>query len=159
MRGCLTLLVGIAVGVAIMVFSWPTTPAGSALPQQSDARVSLSDGYLTRAVQVRLSSTGIVSIRGVQVRSAPPVLVVRADAGVGPFSVPISVELQPIAATGAVQVRIIATHIGVVPVPNVLTGLVTGSINDSLRRTVGARAKVTGVTVTRSGLDITANYP
>jgi LmeA-like phospholipid-binding len=142
-----------------MVFSWPTTPAGSALPQRSDVRVSLSDGYLTRAVQARLSSTGIVSIHGLQVRSAPPALVVHADAAIGPVSAPISVELQPVATGGAVQVRIIATHIGAVPVPNVLTGLVTGSINDSLRHTLGARATVTGVAVTQRGLDITANYP
>jgi hypothetical protein len=142
-----------------MAFSWPTTPAGSVLPQRSDVRVSLSDGYLTRAVHARLSSTGIVSIHGLQVRSAPPALVVHADASIGPISAPISVELQPVATGGAVQVRIIATHIGVVPVPNVLTGLVTGSINDSLRHTLGTHAAVTGVAVTQRGLDITANYP
>jgi hypothetical protein len=142
-----------------MAFSWPTTPAGSVLPQRSDVRVSLSDGYLTRAVHARLSSTGIVSIHGFQVRSAPPALVVHADASIGPISAPISVELQPVATGGAVQVRIIATHIGVVPVPNVLTGLVTGSINDSLRHALGTHATVTGVAVTQRGLDITANYP
>jgi len=47
---------------------------------------------------------------------------------------------------------------GIVPIPNVLMGLVTGSINDSLRRTLARNAIVTGVTVTRHGLDITANY-
>jgi hypothetical protein len=159
MRGCLTLLVGIAVGVAIMAFSWPTIPAGSTLPGSSDVRVSLGNGYLTRIVQARLSTNGIVSIHGLQVRSAPPALVVRADASLGPLSAPITVELQPLAAGGDVQVRIVATHIGVVPVPNVLTGLVTGSINDSLRHTLGSNATVTGVTATQRGLDITANYP
>ncbi len=159
MRGCLTLLVGMVVGGAIMAFSWPTTPAGFALPQSSDVRVSLSNGYLTRTAQARLSSTGIVSIHELRVRSAPPALVVRADASIGPISAPITVELQPVAVGGVVQVRIIATHIGVVPVPNVFTGLVTGSINDSLRHTLRANATVTGVAATQRGLDITANYP
>lgn len=142
-----------------MAFSWPATPAGSTLPQRSDVHVSLSDGFMTRTAQARLSSTGIVSLRGVQVRSAPPALVVRADAGVGPVSAPITVEFLPVAVSGTVQVRIIATHIGIVPVPNALTGLVTGSINDALRRTLRNNATITGVIVTQRGLDITANYP
>ena len=142
-----------------MVLVWPTTPAGSILPQSTDVRVSLSDGYMMRIIRARLSSTGIVFISNVEVRSAPPVLVVRANAGIGPVSAPVTVELQPEAVGGAVRVRIIATHVGVVPIPNVLTGLVTGSINDSLHHAVGTRAYVTGVTVTRRGLDISANYP
>lgn len=159
MRGCLTLLVGIVVGIAVMAFSWPTIPAGSALLPGSDVRASLSDRYLTRTVQERLSATGIISVRGVQVRSAPPTLVVRATASIGPLSAPITVELEPFAAGGDVRVRIIATHIGSLPVPGVLIGLVTGSINDSLRHSLGANARVTGVNVTRPGLDIAANYP
>lgn len=142
-----------------MALAWPATPAGSTLPQSADVRVSLSDGYMTRIIQARLSSTGIVSIGDVQVDSAPPALVVHANAGIGPLSAPVTVELQPVAAGGAVQVRVIATHIGVVPIPNVFTGLVTGSINDSLHHTLGAHANVTGVSVTPRGLDITANYP
>jgi hypothetical protein len=141
-----------------MAIAWPAIPAGSTLPQRSDIRVSLSNGYLTRVVQTRLSSHGVVSIRDLQVQSAPPVMVVRAEAGIGPFSAPITVELQPVAASGAVQVRIVATRIGIVPVPNILTGLVAGSINDSLRHALGANATVTGVSVTKRGLDITANY-
>lgn len=159
MRGCLTLLVGIGVGITIMALAWPATPAGSTLPQNADVRASLADAYMTRIVQARLASTGIVSIRDVQVRSAPPALVVRANAGIGPVSAPITVELQPVAAAGDVQVRIISTHVGVVPIPIVLTGLVTGSINDSLHHILGANAIVTGVSVTPRGLDITANYP
>lgn len=142
-----------------MVVWWPAIPTGAILPQRSDVRISLSDGYLTRIVQARLSGNGIVSIRDLQVRSAPPDLVVRANAALGPLSAPITVELQPLAAGGDVQVRIVATHLGVVPIPNVLTGLVTGSINDSLRHTLRANASVTGVAATPRGLDITANYP
>lgn len=158
MRGCFTLIVGILLGVALMVISWPTTPRGSTLPQGSDVRVSLSNSYLTRIVEARLARNGIISIRGLQVRSAPPALIVRANVGLGPLAAPITVELQPLAAGGEVQVRIIATHIGVIPVPNFLTGLVTGSINDSLRHILGANATVTGVTSTPRGLDITADY-
>jgi hypothetical protein len=157
-RGCLILLVGIGIGVGIMALSWPTTPVSSTLPPSADVRVSLGSAYLTRIIQARLSSTGIVSIHILQVESAPPALVVRATAGVGPFSAPITAELQPVAVAGHVEVRIIATHVGIVPIPNVLMGLVTGSINDSLRRTLARNAIVTGVTVTRHGLDITANY-
>jgi hypothetical protein len=141
-----------------MAVAWPTTPAGSTLPQASDVRVSLSNAYLTRVAQARLSSHGILSIRGLQMRSAPPLMIVRAEAGIGPFSAPITVELQPVATSGNVQVQIVTTHIGVVPVPSVLTGLVAGSINDSLRHALGAKATVTGVRVTTRGLDITANY-
>lgn len=159
MRGCLTLLIGIGVGVAIMAFAWPTTPRGSTLPPDPDVHVSLGDGYLTRIVRARLASTGVLSIHGLQVRSAPPVLVVRAEASVGPLSAPITAELQPIAASGDVQVRIIATHVGIIPVPNVLMGLVASSINGSLHRALGRHATVTGVTTTARGLDITANYP
>lgn len=142
-----------------MALAWPTTPAGSTLPQNADVRVSLGDAYLTRIIQARLSSTGIVSIRDLQVQSALPALLVRANASIGPVSAPVNVELQPVASGGDVQVRIIATHVGAVPIPNVLTGLVAASINDSLHHTLGAHATVTGVTVTPRGLDITANYP
>jgi hypothetical protein len=159
MRGCLTLFVGIGMGVGIMALAWPATPSTSTLPQNADVRVSLRNAYLTRIVQARVSSTGIVSIHGLQVLSAPPALVVRGNAGFGPFSAPITVELQPVAASGTVQVRVIATHIGIVPIPTVLTELVAGSINDSLRRTLARKAIVTGVTVTPRGLDISANYP
>ena len=159
MRGCLILIVGIVVGAGVMALAWPSTPAGTTIPQSADVHVSLANAYLTRIVQARLSSTGIVSIRGVQVRSAPPALVVRANAGIGPFSAPVTVELQPIVVAGDVQVRIIATHIGVVPIPHVLTSLVTGSINGSLHHTLGTNAVVTGVVTTPRGLDITANYP
>src|SRR5579859_2644038 len=111
MRGCLILLIGIGVGIGIMVLVWPATPAGSIVPQSADVRVSLSDGYMMRIIRARLSSTGIVSIRNLEVRSAPPVLVVRTNAGVGPVSAPVTVELQPEAAGGAVGVRIIATRV------------------------------------------------
>jgi hypothetical protein len=159
MRGCLILIVGMVVGAGAMALAWPSTPAGSTVPQGADVHVSLGNAYLTRIVQARLSSTGIVSIRGVQVRSAPPDLVVRANAGIGPFSAPISVELQPLVVGGDIQVRIIETQVGVVPIPSALTGLVTGSINGSLHHTLGTNAVVTGVTTTPRGLDITANYP
>jgi hypothetical protein len=159
MRGCSILIVGIVVGAGAMALAWPTTPAGTTVPRSADVHVSLANGYLTRIVQARLSSTGIVSIRGVQVQSAPPALVVRANAGIGPFSAPITAELQPFVVAGDVQVRIIETHVGVIPIPSVLTGLVTGSINGSLHHTLGTNAIVTGVAVTPRGLDITANYP
>lgn len=138
---------------------WPAIPTGSALPPGSDVRVALSDRYLTKIVRARISTGGIVSIRGFEVRSAPPTMIVQAEASVGPISAPVTVQLQPVAAGGDVQVRIIATHIGIVPVPNAFTGLVTGSINDSLHHILGAKAEVTGVTATPRGLDIAANYP
>lgn len=159
MRGCLTLVIGLALGVAVMARWWPTIPTGSALTPGSDVRVTLSDGYLTKAVRARISSGGIVAIRGLVVRSAPPTMIVRAVASVGPISAPITVQLQPIAAGGDVQVRIIATRLGFIPVPNAFTGLVAGSINDSLHHILGANAVVTGVSATPRGLDIAAKYP
>src|SRR5947209_6570112 len=107
MRGCLTLLVGIVMGIGMMALAWPATPASSHLPQRADVRVSLGNAYMTRIIQARLSSTGIVSVHVLEVRSTPPALMVRATAGIGPFSAPITVELQPVAVGGHVQMRII----------------------------------------------------
>lgn len=159
MRGCLLLLVGLVVGVVVAAVRLPGPATVSTLPARPDVRIELSDGYLTKKVRARLSSTGIVSVHALEVGSAPPDLVVRAEVGLGPLTAPVTVELRPLAVAGEVQVRITATHIGPIPVPNALTGLVTGSINDSLRHILGGQARVTGVMTTQAGLDITANYP
>jgi hypothetical protein len=158
-RLLLVFLLGVAVGVIVMERAWPSTPQPSTLPSASDVRVSISDGYLSRRVQARLPSSGIVSISAAHVGSAPPVLVVDAQAHLGPISTPISMSLQPCPSRGDIQVRIVSTHVGIIPIPGFLTGSVAGSINDSLSHALGTDLMVTGVTVTPQGLEVSANYP
>ncbi len=158
-RGFLLFGLGLLLGVIITGSTWPTTPKSRPLPKTFDIRVSISDGYLTRRIQRQVQYSSFVSIRGVQVTSSAPLLVVDARAAIGPLSVPVSLELEPIASGANVRVRVVAGHVANIPVPGLLTGLLADDINDSLKRTVGQDATITGVIVTRRGLDITANYP
>lgn len=142
-----------------MFAGWPRIPAAAPPAPSSDVRVHVSDGYLARVIEQRVSALGAVTLQNVSVASSPPrLLLVRGDAGVAGLTVPAELELEPIAANGAVQADIIQVQVAGLPVPGVLSDLVSGSINDSLRRAIPHNARVTGVVVTQGGVDLSADF-
>jgi len=159
-RALLILAIGFLIGVVVLLFFWPQTPAGGgASTPSSDVRVTISDGYLARVAAAHAHSLGPVAISAITVGSSPPdELIARASAAVGPLSAPVAIQLQPVARHGIVQVRLITVHIGDIPIPGGLAGILSDSINGKLRSLLGHSASVVAVRVVPSGLQVFANY-
>lgn len=160
MRGCLILVVGFLLGLAVSIFFAMRPPVGTSVPAASDVRVTISDGYLARRIQQKLASLGVVEVSQVTVTSAPPSeLIARGQVTAGPVSGPVALGLEPVATGGTVQVRIVSTEVGGIPVPGVFTTLVEGVINRAVTRFMGNGVRIIGTSVTSRGLVIAANYP
>lgn len=158
MRGCLTLLLGILVGIGAMLYFWPKQPAGRALPASSDVRVFVSDRYLSSLVQRHASSIDLPQVSDVHILSSPPaVLIATAQLSVGPISAPTSMELAPEIENGRVHIRIVSSTIAGIPIPDQFAGIVEGQINAAAGNVNTGAARITGVKVTARGLQITAN--
>lgn len=160
MRGCFTLLLGFVLGIALMLYLWPRTPPATRPPSQpADVRVLIADTYLAHLVQQRASTISAPSIQNVTVSSSPPnILNTSADVAAGPLSAPVTLQIQPLATNGSIQLHVVSAQVGAVPVPPQLAGLVIDAINSTIQRQVNANAQVTAVTVTAGGLEIYANY-
>jgi hypothetical protein len=159
-RGCLILVLGFLLGLAISIFFVARPPTGTATPTASDVRITISDGYLARRIQQKISSLGMAEVSGVSVASAPPSeLIAHGRVAAGPLSEPVTLGLQPVAASGTVQVRIISTQVGGLPVPSVFTTLVANVINQAITRSIGNQVRIVGTAVTGQGLVISADYP
>jgi hypothetical protein len=160
MRGCLTLIVGIVVGVVAMALMWPHAPSGvTAPPSTADVRATISNAYLSRLVGSRLARRSIPRIREVRITSNPPAdLVADAKVSLGPLSAPVTIEVQPQIEGGVVRAHIVSTHVGAVPVPSFFTGVLEESINDAMKRAIGTSTRVTGVQILPGGLAISADY-
>src|SRR4051794_14178669 len=118
MRGCLTFVVGFALGAALVLAWWPRTPATMTAPAASDVHLILSDRYLARLVEGRASTLGPATLTDLTIASAPPsVLVARAQVSIGGLAVPLTVEAQPVAENGKIQIQVLTTRIGTVPIP------------------------------------------
>jgi serine/threonine-protein kinase len=158
-RGCLTLLIGFALGAGLVLWWWPHQPTGVALPASADVRVFISDSYLSRAVQQRVAGMTLPEIHNVRVLSSPPAaLLVNADLTVGPFTAPSSMEVQPVASGGGVQVQIVESHIAGIPIPSQLTGFLQDAINGETQHALSTHSRVTGVAVRPDGVEILADY-
>jgi hypothetical protein len=154
----LILLIGFALGAGLMLWWWPHQPAGVAVPASADLRVMISDHYLANAVQNRVNGMTIPSITNVQVRSLPPAaLVVTATLSLGPVSADSSMEVQPVASGGTIQMHIISTHIGPIPIPSQLTVFLEDAINNDTQHLLSSGTRITGVTVKPQGVEILAN--
>ena len=155
MRGCLTFVVGLLLGVGLMLYWWPKAPAAESVPASSDIRIHLSDRYLGHLVQSRVSSMGVT---GVSVSSAPPqTLIAQGTLGLAIVSAPIAIQFQPVAQGGTLQVKVVDVRVGSIPLPGQLIPLIAGSINSSVRSRLGTKAVVQSVQVTPTGLDVEAN--
>lgn len=160
MRGCLILIVGFLFGLAVSIFFVTRPSEGTVTRTASDVRITISDAYLARRIQQKLTSLGMAQVRGVTVASAPPSeLIARGRVTAGPLSDPVTLGLQPVAAGGTVQVRIASTQIGGIPVPSVFTTLVENVINGAITRSIGGQVRIVGTAVTKQGLVISADYP
>jgi hypothetical protein len=155
----LLLLVGFLLGAGLMLAWWPQPPKGSARPQAADIHVLLADSYLSRLVQRRVDQVSFPQIQHVSVTSSPPAaLIASADLTAGPLSAPATVEVQPVAEGGKVQIRIISVRVAGIPIPSQLTGALADAINSSARQAVGPDTRITSLAVTPGGLEIWANY-
>lgn len=159
MRGCLTLVLGFVLGAGLMLYWWPRPPRGITAPAPADLRVMISDTYLSRAVGNRLSSLTAPQVTNLRISSVPPnYLVAAATLTAGPLAAPASVQIQPVAANGQIEITIIASSLAGVPIPSQLIGVVQDSINARTRRLLGAHTSVVGARVLPSGLEVDANY-
>ncbi len=160
MRSWFTLVIGFILGVALLTYLGPRTPSGTASPSATDMRVTVSDGYLARRIQARLSGVRLVQVRNVTVTSAPPnELIARANVEVGSAAVPVALGLQPVAEGGAMQVRIVSSQVGQVPVPAVLSNLAAGAVDLAVAHLLPSGMRVVGTSVSDQGLVIQADYP
>lgn len=158
MRGCLTFVIGLLLGAGLVLLQWPHDPKGVRAPSASDVHVVISDTYLARLVQQRSGSIAFPQVRNVVITSVPPaVVVVRADLLAGPVSTPSSLEVQPIAEGGTIDMRILSSHVAGIPVPPLLTSILQDAINRAARRAITPRVHIVAVRVRPEGVDVYAD--
>jgi hypothetical protein len=155
-RDLLLLALGLALGAALVLSTRPEEPTGVAVPSHSDVRILVSTSYLARQIE---AGAGALGIRHLRLRSAPP-SVLRADMQLSAawFTVPASLQLQPTARQGRLQLRVLSAKVVGVPVPVALAQLLVDALNGSTRRILGAQARVVGVRVVPQGVDMSVNY-
>jgi hypothetical protein len=160
MRGCLTLVAGLILGLGLAAYFTPRPPAAPSPPASTDVRATLSDAYLSRIVARHLASISVISARHVSIASAPPSrLVVSIQVGVGPLSAPVRLGVQPYAEGGEVKVHFFSTSVAGIPVPTIITHFVEQSMDQAIAHILGSGARVVGTAVTPGGLEISAEYP
>jgi hypothetical protein len=156
MRGCLTFVVGVLLGAALMLYWWPKQPAAETAPQSPDLRIRLSDRYLARVIGTRVSGMGV---SGVSVSSAPPTTMIASGTlSLVVASAPVSLQVEPVASGGTIHVNVVDLRVGNLPIPGGLVPTIGDSINRSVRSRLGRNAVVRSVRVTPGGLDVTADY-
>lgn len=122
-------------------------------------RAQVSDAYLSRKVQRRVSGITVPQISHVEISSAPPAtLVARADLGAGPLSVPTTLDVRPYATNGRIQMDLVSANVAGVPIPTPLIGALADSMNGAARNLAGPNAYVVGVYVIPTGLEIMVDY-
>lgn len=155
MRGCLTFIVGAVLGVGLMVYWWPKQPATVSAPASPDLRIQLSDRYLARLVEARVSGMGVSNV---SVSSAlPGTLIAAGTLNFALATAPVSMQIQPVASGGTIQVNVIDLRVGSVPVPGGVVPAIGGSINSSVRSRLGRNTVVRAVRVTPGGLEVDAD--
>jgi hypothetical protein len=162
-RGCLPLVVGFVLGAAAVWLLWSASappPDGARPARGADIDILISNRALSRLLNDRVSGRGIVNLREIRITSDPAhnSLDAHAHAGVGPLAVPVTLAAAPSVHGGAVQVTLVSAHVGVIPVPAGFIGLLQGTIDDAVRRSVGRRIQIVGAAVRRRGLEVYANY-
>jgi uncharacterized protein YpmS len=156
MRGCLTFIVGVLLGAGLMLLWWPKIPAGQSMPQTAGIRIQISNSYLSQIIESRTSGMGLSDVT---VTSAPPsTMVVRGTLSVAVVSLPVTLQFQPVAVNGGLQVHLVEAQVGNIPLPGQLIPVIASSINSSIAQRVGKHAHVQAVRVTASGLEVAATY-
>ena len=161
MRGCLTFLVGIVLGAVLIGIWWQRTPLTVPGTQAADVQATIADGYLARRLEEQVAGAGGFSgmITHVTVQSSPPsTLVLGADASIGPLTAPVSLQVAPQAANGALQIQVIQANVGAVPVSGPLVDALLRAINQRSVQVLGSGARIVGVKVVPGGLEIDANF-
>jgi hypothetical protein len=77
---------------------------------------------------------------------------------VGFVSTPLLVVAQPVAQHGQVHIRVLSAQVAGVALPRDVAQAVTDSVTGSLRRPLGADARVIRASVRPSGIELDANY-
>jgi hypothetical protein len=150
------LLVGFALGMLLSALTRPAAPVPVPPPRTSDVRVVLSDRYLARKIATDARHVGISAVH---IRSAPPSqLIATMQWTVGFVSTPLLVVAQPVAQNGQVHIRVLSAQVAGVALPRDVAQAVTDSVTGSLRRPLGADARVIRASVRPSGIELDANY-
>jgi hypothetical protein len=158
-RGCLLILLGFALGVILMLVLWPHQPSGTYVPGPASVRVTLSDSYLSKAVQARVQGQTLPTVRNVRISSHPAnVLIMSADLSAGPVGTSGSVEVQPLASGGNFAIHVVAMNVAGVPIPSQLGSYLEQAVNSNLAPLLDPHTRVVGVLVTKTGLQVDARY-
>jgi len=121
-----------------MLAWWPHPPGGVSAPRSSDLRIFISDAYLARVVERRLSGIPVPSVDKVRIASNPPQsLIVRVGLTLGLLSAPAALELMPVARNGHVQTLLVSTEVAGIALPPQLTGFMEGAINSRIAELPG----------------------
>ena len=152
-------MIGLLIGLGLSVLWWPHIPSGTSVPQSADVKAQVSDAYLSRKVQQHVAGIVVPQISNVAISSAPPAtLIAGVDLGVGPFSVPGTLQVRPYAANGRVHVDLVSANVAGVPIPAPLIGALADSMNSAAQDLARPNARVVGVRVTPTGLEILVDY-
>jgi hypothetical protein len=159
-RGFLTFVIGFIGGAGLMLALWPHPPVGVPNARSSDLRIFISDVYLARMVERRVSGINLPTVTDVRIASHPPTsLIMRVDLSIGPLSAPATLELAPVVESGQMQTRLVTTEVAGIPIPPQLAGFVVATINSRIAQLPGTGGQVTGVRILASGLEISVDYP
>lgn len=161
MRGCLTLIIGILLGVLILaatqILVVNPRPLPAPGPVTSDLVILFRNDYLTHQVQAQLEQTGTpISPKGLTVQAEPGQIVILSGTGVVngvSLGIPIRVVLRPALANNRVTITIAEAQVGSLKLPGEWFKSFESQINDSLNRTMASSAfRVVGVSTTVEGL-------
>lgn len=152
----LLLLAGFALGILVMVWTRPGTPRPVSPGRPTDVRVLLSDRFLARQVA---HNVGHLGISQVTVRSAPPSVLVARGRWNSPLGlVPIEVVAEPVASRGTLHLVVLSAQLAGVSIPPSIAQAIANSEAGSLKRPLGANARIRSVRVVRQGVRLSADY-
>ncbi|SRR5258708_38198765 len=161
MRGCLSLFVGIVVGVVLLAvvetFVITPSPLPAAPPSNADLNVLFHNEFLTRELQTQAAQVSSpVSLRGLAVQGQADQTLVVTGTAVAPgtsVSVPARIVVRPSVVNNRVAVQIVTAQVGTLKLPGDWFRTFESQINDNLNRTLtNTPYRIVGVSTTVEGL-------
>jgi hypothetical protein len=166
MRGCLTLIVGIIIGVvlvglaeALLIKPVPLAPAPSAT---SDVVILFQNAFLTRQLQAQAAQVETsVKLQNLAVQGQADQTLAVSGTATAPgtaLTVPVRVVVHPALNNGRVTIQIVTAQLGSLKLPSnwfqPLENQINASINRSLANT---QYQIVGVSTTVEGLLVYVN--
>jgi hypothetical protein len=161
MRGCLSLFIGIVVGVVLLAVVETLVIAPSPLPapppSNADLNILFHKEFLTRELQTQVSQVNSpVSLRGLAIQGQADQTLVVTGTAVAPgtsVSAPVRIVVRPSVVNNRVAVQIITAQVGTLKLPGDWFRTFESLINDDLNRTLtNTPYRIVGVSTTIEGL-------